>query len=79
MISIKYILEQKHNIEAQMEHPRYNENIDINKVLFIEEVEYIVNRLKANRSAGSPGFDFIPNEVLTIYDVIYILYHEAYM
>jgi hypothetical protein len=41
------ILEQKHNMEAQMEHPEYNENIDVNKVLSFEEVEYIVNRLKA--------------------------------
>ncbi len=70
----KNILEQKHNIKAQMEHqhPRYNENIDVFKILTIEEVEYIVNRLKANRS---PGIDFIPNEVLKIHDVIYLLYH----
>ncbi len=68
----KNILEQKHNIEAQMEYPRYNENIDINKVLTIEEVEYIVNRLKASRITG---IDFIPSEVLKIHGVIYLLYH----
>jgi len=66
------ILEQKHNMEAQMEHPEYNENIDVNKVLSFEEVEFIVNRLKTNQS---PGIDFIPNEVLKRHDVIYILYH----
>ncbi len=58
-----------------MEHPRYNENIDINTVLSIEEVDYIFNRLKSN---GNPGIDFIPNEVLKIHDVIHLLYHIEY-
>ena len=65
------ILSKKRFREAEMEQPNYVQNPELNRPLSFDELEYMINKIKNNKSTG---IDQIPNEVLKKHDVMLILF-----
>ncbi len=57
--------------EDEMCQPDYVQNPELNGPLSFDEFEYMINKLKKNKSVG---IDQIPNEVLKKHDVMLILF-----
>ncbi len=62
----KQILQLLNNAENRMNDPLYTPNYELNKNITADEVNYVIDKLKNNKS---PGIDKIPNEVLKTYAV----------
>ncbi len=60
------IIELLRNAENRMNDPLYTSNVTLNKNISADEINFIVNKLKNNKS---PGIDKIPNEVLKCAEV----------
>ncbi len=57
--------------DDEMCQPDYVQNPELNVPLYFDELEYMINKLKKNKSVG---IDQIPNEVLKKHDVMLILF-----
>ncbi len=55
------IMELLRNAENRMDDPLYTPNSTLNRNISADEINFVVNKLKNNKS---PGIDKIPNEVL---------------
>ena len=55
------IVQLLNNVESRMNDPLYTSNYELNKNITADEVNFVIDKLKNNKS---PGIDKIPNEVL---------------